>query len=206
MNCGIFSLRSSEAYWSSGQKPAVKKRWGSFVAKCKNPPKQNNNNKTVCFKHHLVCCWYCPSSTALQVMFLGELEEILDVIEPTQFVKIQEPLFKQISRCVSSPHFQVSDDSLWQCLRFLWGGGGLIHGGHLCLNSYWLLKSDEWLLVAWRHGSVSVRPSRPRLQSELFTTGTTSTSWVWLRRTPASSCPSCLPASTGSPKSTGTRE
>lgn len=40
-------------------------------------------------------------------MFLGELEEILDVIEPTQFVKIQELLFKQISRCVSSPHFQV---------------------------------------------------------------------------------------------------
>lgn len=49
------------------------------------------------------------SRVALQVMFLGELEEILDVIEPTQFVKIQEPLFKQISRCVSSPHFQVSD-------------------------------------------------------------------------------------------------
>lgn len=45
----------------------------------------------------------------VQVMFLGELEEILDVIEPTQFVKIQEPLFKQISRCVSSPHFQVGD-------------------------------------------------------------------------------------------------
>ncbi|KAM8917300.1 protein phosphatase 2, regulatory subunit B', epsilon isoform 1-T1 [Spinachia spinachia] len=44
-----------------------------------------------------------------EVMFLGELEEILDVIEPTQFVKIQEPLFKQISRCVSSPHFQVGD-------------------------------------------------------------------------------------------------
>lgn len=42
-----------------------------------------------------------------EVMFLGEIEEILDVIEPTQFVKIQEPLFKQISRCVSSPHFQV---------------------------------------------------------------------------------------------------
>ncbi|CAJ0922022.1 unnamed protein product [Ranitomeya imitator] len=41
-----------------------------------------------------------------EVMFLGELEEILDVIEPTQFVKIQEPLFKQISKCVSSPHFQ----------------------------------------------------------------------------------------------------
>lgn len=43
-------------------------------------------------------------------MFLGEIEEILDVIEPTQFKKIQEPLFKQISRCVANPHFQVG---LW---------------------------------------------------------------------------------------------
>lgn len=43
-----------------------------------------------------------------EVMFLGEIEEILDVIEPTQFVKIQEPLFRQIAKCVSSPHFQVS--------------------------------------------------------------------------------------------------
>lgn len=42
-------------------------------------------------------------------MFLGEMEEILDVIEPSQFVKIQEPLFKQVARCVSSPHFQVCD-------------------------------------------------------------------------------------------------
>ena len=41
-------------------------------------------------------------------MFLGEIEEILDVIEPAQFVKIQEALFKQIAKCVSSPHFQVS--------------------------------------------------------------------------------------------------
>lgn len=40
-------------------------------------------------------------------MFLGEIEEILDVTEPSQFVKIQEPLFKQMARCVSSPHFQV---------------------------------------------------------------------------------------------------
>uniref|UniRef100_A0A4W5PFZ8 Serine/threonine protein phosphatase 2A regulatory subunit n=1 Tax=Hucho hucho TaxID=62062 RepID=A0A4W5PFZ8_9TELE len=47
------------------------------------------------------------------VMYLGELEEILDVIEPTQFVKIQEPLFKQISRCVSSPHFQVAERALY---------------------------------------------------------------------------------------------
>ncbi|KAK2864188.1 hypothetical protein Q7C36_003342 [Tachysurus vachellii] len=48
-----------------------------------------------------------------EVMFLGEMEEILDVIEPTQFKKIQELLFKQISKCVASPHFQVAERSLY---------------------------------------------------------------------------------------------
>ncbi|KAH0622720.1 hypothetical protein JD844_025262 [Phrynosoma platyrhinos] len=47
------------------------------------------------------------------VMFLGEIEEILDVIEPTQFRKIQEPLFKQIAKCVSSSHFQVAERALY---------------------------------------------------------------------------------------------
>ena len=40
-------------------------------------------------------------------MLLGEIEEILDVIEPSQFAKIQADLFQQIARCVSSTHFQV---------------------------------------------------------------------------------------------------
>lgn len=48
-----------------------------------------------------------------EVMFLGEIEEILDVIEPLQFFKIQEPLFRQIARCVSSPHFQVAERALY---------------------------------------------------------------------------------------------
>ena len=41
-------------------------------------------------------------------MFLGEIEEILDVIGPVEFQKIQERLFKQIAKCVSSTQFQVS--------------------------------------------------------------------------------------------------
>ncbi|XP_014661997.1 PREDICTED: serine/threonine-protein phosphatase 2A 56 kDa regulatory subunit epsilon isoform-like [Priapulus caudatus] len=48
-----------------------------------------------------------------EVMFLGELEEILDVIEPAQFQKIQEPLFKQLAKCVASPHFQVAERALY---------------------------------------------------------------------------------------------
>lgn len=42
-----------------------------------------------------------------EVMFLNELEEILDVIEPSEFIKVMEPLFRQLAKCVSSPHFQV---------------------------------------------------------------------------------------------------
>ncbi|XP_065069469.1 serine/threonine-protein phosphatase 2A 56 kDa regulatory subunit gamma isoform-like [Rhopilema esculentum] len=48
-----------------------------------------------------------------EVMFLNELEEILDVIEPNEFVKTIEPLFKQLARCVSSPHFQVAERALY---------------------------------------------------------------------------------------------
>lgn len=40
-------------------------------------------------------------------MFLNELEEILDVIEPAEFTKVMVPLFRQLAKCVSSPHFQV---------------------------------------------------------------------------------------------------
>lgn len=48
-----------------------------------------------------------------EVMFLGEIEEILDVIDLVQFDKIQVPLFKQIAKCVSSPHFQVAERALF---------------------------------------------------------------------------------------------
>ena len=41
------------------------------------------------------------------------MEEILDVMEPNEFVKIQVPLFQQIARAVSSPHFQVAERALY---------------------------------------------------------------------------------------------
>ncbi|KAF7638505.1 Serine/threonine protein phosphatase 2A regulatory subunit, partial [Meloidogyne graminicola] len=48
-----------------------------------------------------------------EVMFLNELEEILDVIESTEFKKVMIPLFYQLARCVSSPHFQVAERALY---------------------------------------------------------------------------------------------
>jgi serine/threonine-protein phosphatase 2A regulatory subunit B' len=49
-------------------------------------------------------------------MFLNELEEILDVIEPAEFQKVMDPLFRQLAKCVSSPHFQVSLIYEWYML------------------------------------------------------------------------------------------
>ncbi|KAG8514435.1 Serine/threonine-protein phosphatase 2A 56 kDa regulatory subunit gamma isoform [Galemys pyrenaicus] len=48
-----------------------------------------------------------------EVMFLNELEEILDVVEPSEFVRVMEPLFRQLAKCVSSPHFQVAERALY---------------------------------------------------------------------------------------------
>ncbi|CAB3397585.1 unnamed protein product [Caenorhabditis bovis] len=48
-----------------------------------------------------------------EVMFLNELEEVLDVIEPAEFQKVMVPMFQQLARCVSSPHFQVAERALY---------------------------------------------------------------------------------------------
>ncbi|OCF34730.1 protein phosphatase 2 (formerly 2A), regulatory subunit B' [Kwoniella heveanensis CBS 569] len=48
-----------------------------------------------------------------EVMFLNEVEEILDVIEQTEFTKIMQPLFTQLARCINSPHFQVAERALY---------------------------------------------------------------------------------------------
>lgn len=47
-----------------------------------------------------------------EVMFLTELEEILDVIDSSEFQTVMVPLFKQIAKCIASPHFQVSERAL----------------------------------------------------------------------------------------------
>lgn len=48
-----------------------------------------------------------------EVMFLNEVEEILDIIEPSEFQKIMVVLFKQISRCIRSDQFQVAERVLY---------------------------------------------------------------------------------------------
>ena len=42
-----------------------------------------------------------------EVMFLNEVEDIFEVMDPGEFAKVQEPLFQQLAKSVASPHFQV---------------------------------------------------------------------------------------------------
>jgi serine/threonine-protein phosphatase 2A regulatory subunit B' len=51
---------------------------------------------------------YWPiTNSSKEVMFLGELEEVLEATQPAEFQRCMVPLFRQIGRCLSSLHFQV---------------------------------------------------------------------------------------------------
>eukprot|EP01083_Nonionella_stella_P069703 186003_1 len=59
---------------------------------------------------------YWPvTNTSKEVMYLIELEEVLELTQSEEFQTIAGPLFKRISLCISSPHFQVAERAL-----FLW--------------------------------------------------------------------------------------
>ncbi|KAK6153135.1 hypothetical protein DH2020_012774 [Rehmannia glutinosa] len=59
---------------------------------------------------------YWPiTNSSKEVMFLSELEEVLEATQPPEFQRCMVPLFRQIGRCLSSSHFQVAERAL-----FLW--------------------------------------------------------------------------------------
>ncbi|CAA3006876.1 serine threonine phosphatase 2A 57 kDa regulatory subunit B theta isoform-like [Olea europaea subsp. europaea] len=59
---------------------------------------------------------YWPiTNSSKEVMFLGELEEVLEATQAPEFQRCMVPLFRQICHCLSSLHFQVAERAL-----FLW--------------------------------------------------------------------------------------
>ncbi|KAI8969315.1 phosphatase 2A regulatory B subunit-domain-containing protein [Mycotypha africana] len=57
---------------------------------------------------------YWPKvNSSKEVMFLNEIEEILDVVDVPEFQQIMCPLFTKLNQCISSPHFQVSERALY---------------------------------------------------------------------------------------------
>lgn len=51
-------------------------------------------------------------SSPKEILFLLELEDIFEVIEPSEFEKVQEPVFTQLAHCIASPHGQVAERAL----------------------------------------------------------------------------------------------
>ncbi|KAJ6840044.1 serine/threonine protein phosphatase 2A 57 kDa regulatory subunit B' alpha isoform-like [Iris pallida] len=56
-----------------------------------------------------------------EVLFLAELEEVLEATQSAEFQKCMVPLFKQIGRCLNSSHFQVAERAL-----FLWNNDHIV--------------------------------------------------------------------------------
>jgi serine/threonine-protein phosphatase 2A regulatory subunit B' len=57
---------------------------------------------------------YWPVSiTAKQVLFLNELEEMLELTQPSEFHRMQNVLFRRLALCIRFPHFQVAERTLF---------------------------------------------------------------------------------------------
>jgi len=51
--------------------------------------------------------------TAKQVLFLNELEEMLELTQPSEFHRMQNVLFCRLALCIRFPHFQVAERTLF---------------------------------------------------------------------------------------------
>ncbi|KAJ0253205.1 Serine/threonine protein phosphatase 2A 57 kDa regulatory subunit B' kappa isoform [Hirschfeldia incana] len=57
-----------------------------------------------------------------EVMFLGEVEEVVEGMSVVEFRKVMVPLFLRVACCVNSCHFQVSERAL-----FLWNNDQIVN-------------------------------------------------------------------------------
>lgn len=71
-------------------------------------------------------CWPWSCSNK-QVMFLNELEEILELLGADQLAQVSTMLFTNLARCLDCDHFQVVERAL-----FLWNNEHLVNSG--CLS------------------------------------------------------------------------
>lgn len=55
------------------------------------------------------------TNSAKEVLFLSELEEVLELTQAPEFGAVVDPVFRQLAKCIGSPHFQVAERAL-----FLW--------------------------------------------------------------------------------------
>ncbi|KAL6614722.1 hypothetical protein ACP70R_036992 [Stipagrostis hirtigluma subsp. patula] len=65
---------------------------------------------------------YWPiTNSQKEVMFLSEIEEVLEATNMVEFQKCMAPLFRRIAHCINSSHFQVAERAL-----FMWNNNHII--------------------------------------------------------------------------------
>ncbi len=114
-----------------------------------------------------------------EVMFLNEVEEILDVIEPSEFVKIEVPLFQQLQRCINSQHFQVAERAL-----YFWNNEYIVN---LIGDNVQVILPIVFSALYQNSKRIGTAPST------VSSTTRSSSSWRSTRR-----CSRCAPTSTSS--------
>ena len=86
---------------------------------------------------------YWPwTNAAKQVLFLNELEEILELCRGEQLIQIQDSLYKLLAQCLGSAHFQVAERAL-----YYW------NSEHLCVNV--LSQNKASVLLPYVFGPLS---------------------------------------------------
>ncbi|CAN0926152.1 Serine/threonine protein phosphatase 2A 57 kDa regulatory subunit B' alpha isoform [Linum grandiflorum] len=105
-----------------------------------------------------------------EVLFLGELEEVLEATQPAEFQRCMVPLFRQIGRCLTSSHFQVAERAL-----FLWNNEhvvGLIAQNRSVVLPILFEALEKNIQTHWNqavHGlTVNVRKMFLEMDGELF--------------------------------------
>ncbi|OMJ27854.1 Serine/threonine-protein phosphatase 2A 56 kDa regulatory subunit delta isoform [Smittium culicis] len=86
-----------------------------------------------------------------EVMFLNEIEEILDVIGIAEFQKVHIQLFQRIAQSVFSPHFQVSERAL-----SFWRNDHIIHLIYSSLDTIMHVVLNEVYKACKLHWNQSV--------------------------------------------------
>jgi serine/threonine-protein phosphatase 2A regulatory subunit B' len=86
---------------------------------------------------------YWPwTNAAKQVLFLNELEEVLELCRGDQLLQVQDTLYKLLAACLGSAHFQVAERAL-----YYW------NSEHLCVNV--LSQSKAAVLLPYVFGPLS---------------------------------------------------
>ena len=56
--------------------------------------------------------YYPFGNTAKELLFLDELQELIEVLSPSTLREVQEPIYRRLASCIEGEHFQIAEKAL----------------------------------------------------------------------------------------------